>query len=180
MTFGSVAAGIGLFPAFYARVLEQLAEVPARALLTLGQAGDPAGLGHVPANVHVERWWPQRDVLAHAAVVIGHGGFGTTQAALEAGVPQVVLPLFSFDQFVNAERVADVRVGVALLEDTTVEPRAGDLVPRGPAATDDLADAVATVLGHRAFSDRAHELALDVERLPAVDSCVAALDALSD
>ena len=179
VTFGSVAAGIGLFPAFYARVLDELAEVPARVLLTLGQAGDPAGLGHVPPNVHVERWWPQRDVLAHAAVVIGHGGFGTTQAALEAGVPQVVLPLFSFDQFVNAERVADVGVGVALLDDTPVEPRAGDLVPRGPAATDGLADAVGAVLGQREFSDRAHELAREVERLPVVDACVEALDALS-
>ena len=90
-------------------------------------------------------------------------------------MPQVVLPLISFDQFVNAERVADVRVGLALLDDTTVEPRAGDLVPRGPAAADELADAVGTVLGSRAFSDRAHELALDVERLPVVDACVEAL-----
>lgn len=179
VTVGSVTAGIGLFPAFYAGVLDQLAEVPVRVLLTLGQAGDPAGLGHVPPNVQVERWWPQRDVLAHAAVVIGHGGFGTTQAALEWGVPQVVLPLFSFDQFVNAERVADVGVGVALLDDMPVEPRAGDLVPRGPAATDGLSDAVGAVLGQPEFSDRARGLATEIVRLPVVDACVEGLAALS-
>ena len=178
VTFGSVAAGIGLFPAFYSRVLAQLAEVPARVLLTLGRAGDPAELDPVPPNVHVERWWPQRDVLPRASVVVGHGGFGTTQAALEAGVPQVVLPLFSFDQFANADRVAAVGVGVALVDETADEPRAGDLVPYGPAATDRLADALCALLEQRTCSARAGELAREVERLPDVDGCVQALDEL--
>ena len=179
MTFGSVAAGIGLFPVFYARVLEQLADVPARVLLTLGQAGDPADLGPVPANVHVERWWPQRDVLSRASAAVGHGGFGTTQAALEAGVPQVVLPLFSFDQFANADRVAAVGVGVALVDETADEPRAGDLVPRGPAATDRLADALRALLEQDSYRDRAAELAREVDDLPDVDACVQALAAYS-
>ena len=47
-------------------------------------------------------------MLSRASVAVGHGGFGTTQAALEAAVPQAVLPLFSFDQFANADRVAAV------------------------------------------------------------------------
>ena len=178
VTFGSVAAGIGLFPTFYSRVLAQLADVPARVLLTLGQAGDPADLGPVPPNVHVERWWPQRDVLARASVVVGHGGFGTTQAALEAGVPQVVLPLFSFDQFVNADRVAVVGVGVALVDETADEPRAGDLVPHGPAATDRLADALRAVLEQRTYRGRAAELAQEIDSLPDVDACVQALGEL--
>ena len=44
--------------------------------------------------------------MPHAAAVVGHGGFGTTMMALAAGVPQVVVPLFAFDQTINAERVA--------------------------------------------------------------------------
>jgi len=43
VTFGSVAASIGLFPKFYTRVVEQLAELPARVLLTLGNSGNPRG-----------------------------------------------------------------------------------------------------------------------------------------
>jgi hypothetical protein len=175
VTFGSVAAGIGLFPAFYARVLEQLADVPARVLLTLGAGGDPDELRPWPPNVHVERWWPQRDVLPHAAAVVGHGGFGTTQAALAAGVPQVVLPLFSFDQFVNAARVADVGVGVALVEEAAQQRLAGDLVPRGPAATDRLGDAVLAVLDGSGAAQRAAELADEIDALPDVDACVASL-----
>ena len=54
--------------------------------------------------------------------MIGHGGFGTTMGALAAGVPQVVVPLFSFDQIVNGEHVAAVGAGL------TVE--------RGPAAVE--------------------------------------------
>ena len=177
VTFGSIAAGMGLFPTFYARVLEQLADVPARVLLTLGQAGDPADLGPVPANVHVERWWPQHDVLSHAAAAVGHGGFGTTQAALEAGVPQAVLPLFSFDQFVNAHRVAAVGVGVALVDETADEPRAGDLVPRGPAAADRLAGALRALLEEDPYRGRAAELAREIDGLPDVDACVRALTA---
>ena len=49
------------------------------------------------------------------AVVVGHGGSGTTFGALAAGVPVVIVPLFA-DQFANAERVAEA--GAALV----VEP----------------------------------------------------------
>lgn len=178
VTFGSVAAGMGLFPAFYDRVIEQLADVPARVLLTVGRAGDPADLGTVPSHVHVERWWPQRAVMSSASAVVTHGGFGTTQAALAAAVPQVVLPLFSFDQFLNAERVATVGAGLALVDEAAMERRAGDLLPRGPQATDMLADAVRTVIATSAFAGAARALATEMVGLPDVSACVASLDSL--
>jgi UDP:flavonoid glycosyltransferase YjiC (YdhE family) len=178
VTFGSVAAGMGLFPTFYARVVEQLADVPARVLLTVGEAGDPADLGPLPSHVHVERWWPQREVMSSASVVVGHGGFGTTQTALAAAVPQVVLPLFSFDQFLNAERVAAVGVGLALVDEAAMERRAGELVPRGPQATDRLADAVLTVLAETSYTGASSALAAEMVGLPDVGACVATLDAL--
>ena len=66
----------------------------------------------MPANAHVVPWLAQDEVLAHAAAMLGHGGFGTTRGALAAGVPQAVSPLFSFDQVVNGEHVAAVGAGV--------------------------------------------------------------------
>ncbi len=51
-------------------------------------------------------------MLAHASAMVGHGGFGTTMGALAAGVPQVVVPLFSFDQVVNGDHVAAVGAGL--------------------------------------------------------------------
>lgn len=179
VTFGSVAAGVGLFPGVYAAVLEQLAPLPLRVLMTLGAAGDPAALGPLPPTVHVERWWPQADVLPGAALVVGHGGFGTTQAALVAGVPQVVLPLFSFDQFVNAERVQAVGVGRAVVDPRAADLPSSDIYPRGPAVTSRLAEAVTDVLGDPAWLGRARALAEDVERLPTTVEVVASLPELA-
>lgn len=176
VTFGSVAASLGLFPTFYAAALNQLDGFPARVLLTLGEAGDPEALGPLPPNVHVERWWPQQDVLPHASVVVGHSGFGTTQAALVAAVPQVVIPLFSFDQFANAERVAAVGVGVALIDEGAGQRRAGDILPQGPQAVERLAQAVTIVLTDQAVHRQAHNLAAEVSQLPPASECIAALN----
>jgi UDP:flavonoid glycosyltransferase YjiC (YdhE family) len=56
---------------------------------------------------------PFRQLLPLCAAVVHHGGVGTTAAALEAGCPQLVLPL-AWDQPDNAARVAELGVGVTL------------------------------------------------------------------
>jgi hypothetical protein len=114
VTYGSIAAGVGLFPGLYRATVDQLAEVPARVLMTVGRGGAPEVLGPLPPNVHVERWWPQDAALRVATAAVGHGGFGTTLGALVAGVPMVVVPLFSSDQHFNAAAVARSGAGVAL------------------------------------------------------------------
>ena len=106
VSYGSVTARQPEFAPVYEATLRTLADVPVRVLMTTGQGLDPAGLEPIPPNSHVGQWWPQEAVMLEAAAVVGHGGFGTTMAALASGVPQVVLPLFSFDQAINAERVA--------------------------------------------------------------------------
>ncbi|MEJ7566784.1 MAG: nucleotide disphospho-sugar-binding domain-containing protein [Gaiellaceae bacterium] len=73
-------------------------------------------LGEVPANVHVERWVPQAQVLADAAAIVCHGGAGTTLGALAAGVPAVFVPLFA-DQPHNAVRAAGAGAGVVVTLD---------------------------------------------------------------
>lgn len=114
VTFGSVAGSLPPFAGAFREALDALADVDARVLMTVGRAFDPADLGTVPPNAEVSQWLPQHTVLHHASAVLGHGGFGTTMGALAAGVPQVVVPLFSFDQAVNAEHVAAVGAGVAV------------------------------------------------------------------
>jgi UDP:flavonoid glycosyltransferase YjiC (YdhE family) len=56
---------------------------------------------------------PFRQLLPLCGAVAHHGGVGTTAAALEAGCPQVVLPL-AWDQPDNAARVQHLGVGVTL------------------------------------------------------------------
>jgi hypothetical protein len=55
------------FRSIYRVALDAVAELPVRALLTTGKGLEPGALGAIPANVHVEAWVPQRDVLPRAA-----------------------------------------------------------------------------------------------------------------
>ncbi|HET9442251.1 MAG TPA: glycosyltransferase, partial [Acidimicrobiales bacterium] len=162
VTFGSVAAGLGLFPSLYLAVMEAVADLPVQVLLTTGEAGDPATLSPVPANVHVEAWWPQGAVMPHAAAMVGHGGFGTTLLGLAAGVPMVVVPLFA-DQPHNARRVEEVGAGVAL--------------HGGAADLDRLPAAVMEVLGSAAHRGMARGIAAEIADLPPVSDAVAVLEA---
>jgi UDP:flavonoid glycosyltransferase YjiC (YdhE family) len=177
-TFGSVAAAIGLFPSFYAAVLEALREVPARVLMTLGEAGDPEALGALPGNVHVERWWPQDRVMPHAAAILGHGGFGTTMTALAAGLPQVVVPLFAGDQYENAARVETLGAGVSLQVDAVGDRRAGDMIPAGPAVLDRLPAAVLAALHDDGLRRDARAVAAEIAALPDPETCLPLLEEL--
>lgn len=176
VTFGSVAASLGMFPGFYAGVLERLADAPVRVLLTLGEAGDPEALGILPPNAHVERWWPQAEVMPHVAAVVGHGGFGTTMLALGAGIPQVVVPLFAGDQYDNARRIAAVGAGIAL-EDDDVDNRLGsEMIPAGPKAIDELSDAVRRAIEDPTLRRVAEGIAGDMANLPDAGDCVVRLE----
>jgi Erythromycin biosynthesis protein CIII-like, C-terminal domain len=107
VSFGSVAGSLGRFDALYPAILEVLADLPVRVLITTGDGYGSVRLDPLPANAWAQ-WWPQPAAMREAALLIGHGGFGTTMTAVAAGVPQLVLPLFSSDQFQNAERVEAV------------------------------------------------------------------------
>jgi rhamnosyltransferase subunit B len=49
-------------------------------------------------------------LLLHCALLVHHGGIGTTARAFQAGVPQIVSPVV-YDQFDNAERVRRLGAG---------------------------------------------------------------------
>ena len=85
------------------RVVDALATLPVRALVTTGPVIDPATIVAVP-NVTVVSTAPHATVLQEAALVITHGGHGTLMKALAAGVPAVVMP-HGRDQADNAARV---------------------------------------------------------------------------
>ena len=162
VTFGSVAGSFPQALPAYGVALSAVAAVPARVLLTVGRDLDPAALPDIPDNVHVERWVPQQDVLAHAAAAVVHGGSGSTLGALAAGVPLVVVPLFA-DQPQNARRVAEVGAGLS------VEPNRDDI----PATIQPLRAAIETVLSAPSFGERAEMLAAELRAEPPVDAAVA-------
>jgi UDP:flavonoid glycosyltransferase YjiC (YdhE family) len=91
------------------RVLDAVAELPVRALLTAGPALEAEKL-RLPANARAVAFVPHRAVLPEAALVITHAGWQTVNAALADGVPLVCLP-DGRDQPDNAARVVEVGAG---------------------------------------------------------------------
>jgi MGT family glycosyltransferase len=102
------------------RVIDALAQLPVRGLVTLGPALAPGGL-RVPPNVLIRSFMPRGAVLPHARLVITHAGLGTVMAALIHGVPLICMPIKN-DQFENAARVVAAGAGRSL--NTKVSRRA--------------------------------------------------------
>jgi UDP:flavonoid glycosyltransferase YjiC (YdhE family) len=178
LTFGSVAAGRHLpyFPAVYHAAIDALAPLRARILVTIGNDGDLDELGPLPPNVHAERWVSQDAVAPHAAAIVCHGGYGSTLGALRHGVPLVVLPLFSFDQWINGAAVARAGAGVAL--DAELETRRVTDLP-SPATLDELAPAVERVLTTPSYRREARRIGEATRALAPVGAAVDALVAIS-
>ena len=165
VTFGTVAAGLAPFGGVFESALAALAELPVRVLLTTGHAGGFEVARPWPANAHVEKFWPQDEVMPFADAVVGHGGFGTTLTALGAGVPQVIVPLFTTDQDFNADRVVAVGAGVRL--------------HGGPSAVSQLGPAVARVLADAEIRRRARDVATEIAALPGAAQIVREIERLA-
>jgi UDP:flavonoid glycosyltransferase YjiC (YdhE family) len=104
-TFQDQAALLG-------RIVDALAMLPVRGIVTTGQSLAPDAVPGA-ANVVVVASAPHHAVLPGAALVVTHGGHGTLVKALAAGRPVVVLP-HGRDQADNAVRVTLRGAGVAI------------------------------------------------------------------
>lgn len=64
----------------------------------------------LPVSVRYWSYISFSRLLPHAALLIHHGGIGTTAQALYAGIPQIIRAM-AFDQFDNARRIERLGVG---------------------------------------------------------------------
>lgn len=166
VTFGSVTGSLPPFARVFRDALDGLADLPIRVFMTVGRRVDIAGLGPVPANARVEAWWPQSDVLADAALVLGHGGYGTTMGAVSAGVPQVVAPIFTSDQVINSRHVASAGIGRSMTPGPDVVARACREVP--------------AVLADARYTENARSVAAQVGSLPSSEEAITTIEQYVD
>ncbi len=92
-----------------------LARLPVQVVATTGRQRDPAtlNLGSLAPNVRLEQWVSHADLLPRCAALVTTGGAGTVLAALQAGVPMVIVPTH-WDKPDNAQRVVQVGAGIRL------------------------------------------------------------------
>ncbi len=95
-------------------ILDALAELPLRVVLTTGPAVDPEDL-RAPANAELHRFIPHSEVMSTVSLVVGHGGHATTMLALAHDLPLVILPMSpSFDQPLIGSRIRQKGAGLTL------------------------------------------------------------------
>jgi UDP:flavonoid glycosyltransferase YjiC (YdhE family) len=137
-------------PELLTTAIEGLATLDAHVVVAAGRVA-PEQLGDPPANVTVRAWVAQADLVAHADVVVHHGGSGTTLGALTVGVPQLVLPQGA-DQFANADALCATGAALRLLP--------------GELSADAVAEHTRTLLAGHDHRDAARALAAEIARMP--------------
>ena len=142
---------------FFPAVLDSLRGEPLDLVITVGPDVDPALLGHQPANVHVERYLPQSLLFPNCSVVVCHGGFGTVLAAIEHGIPMIVVP-FGADQPINARAVERLGLGKVIDEEDLTADR--------------LRTAVRALLNEPAWRGNVERLRDEARALPAISAAV--------
>ena len=147
----------------FQRVITGVRELPIQLVVSVGRDFDPAELGPQPANVRIERYVAQADLLPRCDLVISHGGSGSVVTALAHGLPMVLIPLGA-DQPLNAARC--VALGVARVLD-------------GAATTPQMArDAVSRVLESPAYRWAAERIRDEIAVLPGPEHAVMLLERL--
>jgi hypothetical protein len=174
VSFGTVLGHMSFAGEVYRAVIDAVAGLDARVLVTTGNGFEPSRLRDVPANVHVEAWVDQADVMGEAGLVVCHGGSGTTYGALAAGLPLVVVPVFA-DQFANAAAVAGAGAGVQVRTGQDSQGR------RRPVSRDDaprIRQAIETLLAESSYRDAARAVAAEMAAAPAIETLLEQLPQL--
>lgn len=126
------------------RTLDALASQPVTAIATVAPSLAPESL-RVPANVDMRGLVPHTQLFPSVRLLIGHGGHGTTMAAIAHGIPALVIAMSRLaDQPLVGAAVERAGVGMSLARDASVAE-----ITRTLAAMlgDDGFAARATVLG---------------------------------
>ena len=133
------------------RLVDASASLDARVVLTTGPALDPATL-RLPGNVEAHAYVPHRELMPSATLFVGHGGHGSTTAALAHDLPMVLMPM-------------DPKTDQPLVAAAVERAGAGRAVPQ-KAGVDQLAEAMAAMLAPGPHRTAAARLGAEVRAMP--------------
>ncbi|MFG1604613.1 macrolide family glycosyltransferase [Actinoplanes sp. NPDC049265] len=112
LLFVSLGTLMNRNPEFFRTCVEAFAGTAWQVAMAVG---DHVDLGAVPANIEVRPYFPQLEVLKHAAVFVTHAGMNSTMEAVLNQVPTVAVPQMP-EQRANARRLHELGLGVTLTE----------------------------------------------------------------
>jgi rhamnosyltransferase subunit B len=118
----------------------------------------------LPPHLLWQEYVPLHALLPQVALLVHHGGIGTTAEALHAGTAQLVVPL-AHDQFDNGARVEALGVGKSL--------------PATRLTTRRLVEALETLLDDEGLPGRCRKVASNFGQDAGVEKVVVALEALA-
>ena len=154
------------------RLVDAAAPLDARVVVTTGPALDPRSLRLPPrAEAHSSC---HRELMRSAALFVGHGGHGSTTAALAHDLPLVLMPMDpNTDQPTVAQAVEEAGVGRAVDRRATVEqlaPALAGMLADGPhrAAAERLGAAVRAMPGDVLGADAVEAVLAGVGIVPHV------------
>lgn len=100
--------------AVYQRILDALAPLPVRAVVTLGGLAPDRPL-RPGRNTEILARADHRALFPSASLLVGHGGHSTTLQALAHGIPLLILPMHPYlDQRAVARGITRLGAGLAL------------------------------------------------------------------
>jgi UDP:flavonoid glycosyltransferase YjiC (YdhE family) len=109
VTVGGAASNSGS-AAFFQMVGAALGGGNYQVIVSTGGQDAPPGADMLPPNIHLKRWVPGPEMIAHSDVVVFHGGY-TRMEILRQGLPSVVIPFHSEQEYYG-RLMADARVAL--------------------------------------------------------------------
>lgn len=113
IVFALGSTGVHAAGKFYQHAVDAAARLKQRALLVVGRDQPPPPNLPRDGSMKAVAYAPFSSVFPRAAIVVHHGGAGTTAQAMRAGRPTLITPM-AHDQFDNAARIKRLGAGGTL------------------------------------------------------------------
>jgi MGT family glycosyltransferase len=110
LVFASLGTVMNAEPGLFEAIIEALADEPMEVVVAIGRDQDASRFGQPPANVRIEGFVPQIQVLERCDLFVTHAGFNGTKEALSLGIPLVAIPIGG-DQPYGASRIEALGLG---------------------------------------------------------------------
>jgi UDP:flavonoid glycosyltransferase YjiC (YdhE family) len=122
---------------FFRIVAEGLSDVNAQIIVSTGGKLDPAEIPFKSPNIRWERWVPTQKMLDYCDLIVFHGGYGTRMQVVEKGLPSIVIPFHSEQEYSGRQLVASnaaklLHYSTSPYTCITAKWRGGKLLKRSP------------------------------------------------